>query len=419
MMPQRKYRIYQTGAVLLMILALYWSFYQWRGQRMGTNWMAPFMSAAQNLRPGERVFLIDLSDIRKFKALDDVVSEDGYRFQKSSNLQPYIYDPIGYPYLIKAATLIFPWAGHQLAIILFQCLVHLILCWCVLSEQKLSRNFRILFLILYALNPIVLRFVTFNHYYFWQAIPSFWLLFLALDIRQKIGWLLLMGTLPFVLLARPTTIFIAIACLVALYRHWSGKWAIAYTLLVMLLVGWLYVPNQKNPWHTMYVGIGGYENPYGIVLSDESAYSLYERETKVPLSASVGNNYFDPVVQRQYRSITKEAYLSVLRKNTLLLAKNAAAYFFGAFSLGYVNKGADWLNYLVSASGLVFFLWLLLRKKYQLLLWMVLSVAGFVFYYPPIQSYMYGNYLLLVWGFIALVEPSLSTFLAKKSRDPS
>ena len=404
-MMRQKDKLYQAGAVLLMAAALYWSFHQWRGQRMSANWMAPFLSAAQNLRPGERTFLIDLADVKNFKSLDDVASEDKYRFQASADLQPYIYDPIGYPYLIKAATLLFPWAGHQLAIILLQSLAHLVLCWCVVSGRNLSGCFRLLFFLLYALNPVVLRFVTFNHYYFWQVIPSFWLLFLALGIRRKIGWGLLLTTLPLVLLARPTTVFITLACIVALYQYRSGWLATAYVLAFALLVGWLYVPNQKNPWHTMYVGVGGYENPHGIALSDESAYALYEQEKKVPLNASTGGNYFEPSVQRQYRQITQEAYLSVFRESTLLLVKNAVAYFFGSFSLGYVNKGADWLNYLISASGLVFFLLLLRRRQYRLLLWMILGVAGFVFYYPPIQSYVYGNYLLLVWGLVVLLEP--------------
>ncbi|GAB2783979.1 hypothetical protein GCM10027275_30080 [Rhabdobacter roseus] len=392
------------AAVILMVAALSWSFYQWRGQRMSSNWMGPFLSAAQNLMPGQRVFLIDIDDVKHFKALASVAEEDAYVFRQSTILVPYIYDPIGYPYLIRAATTLFPFVGHQLAIILFQSLVHLILCYSLLSSQHLSASFRILFLVLYALNPLVLRFVTFNHYYFWQVIPSFWLLFISLKISHRVGWGVLWFVLPFVLLARPTTLFAVLVCIVYWYKFKSKKWAIGYTVWLALLGSWLYVPNQKNPWHTMYVGVGAYSNPYGINLSDDDAYALYEQHTGIPLNPSTGGNYFELPVQRQYRDITQHTFLTIWQDKPFLLLKNAVINFFGGFSIGYVNKAPDWLNYLVSFSGLLFVGVLWYFKKFKILLFVVLSMAGYVLYYPPIQAYMYGNYLLLVWGLIEVLE---------------
>ncbi len=403
--PLPRYLLLALAAGLI-VMALTWSFYQWRQQRMSANWMGPFLSAAQNLQPGKREFFFDLEDVIRFKELDDVVLEDAYRFGHSASPEVYIYDPIGYPYLIKVATVLFPFVGHQLAIIIFQCLIHLILCLSIIGQTSLTLRFRLLFLVLYALNPLVLRFVTFNHYYFWQAIPSFWLLFLAIRNKSRPGWGVLLLTLPFVLLARPTTVFVVLACLVAFYFYKSKKWGLIYGGVFLATVAVLYVPNQKNPWHTMYVGVGGYANPYGIALSDDDAYALYQQKTGLTLTVSTGGNYFDASVQAEYRAISRNAYLAIWQESPALLVKNALVYFFGGFSLGYINKAPHLLNYALAASGLLFFGLLLYRKKGYLVLAVVLTMAGFVLYYPPIQSYMYGSYLLLVWGFIEIFVPN-------------
>ena len=400
----KKQALFVFFSVLLMVVAVVGSFYFWRGQRMSTNWMGPFLSAAQHLNPGKQAFLIDIKDLDQFKRLDSAPLEDSYIFRQSTNPQPFVYGSIGYAYLIKAATLLFPFAGHQLAIILLQSLFHIILCSCFVSNKAFSYRIRVLFLVLYALNPLVLRLVTFNFYYFWQVIPAVGVLFLHTAIKNKLGWALVLLSLPLVLLARSTTIFISAIFLILLFWKRSRAGALVYTLFLVGIMGWLYVPNLRNPWHTMYAGVGGYDNPDRIVLSDESSYALYQKHTGTPINSSTGGNFYIPAVQEKYIAITRQEYLSVLQKYPLLLAKNAVVYFFAAFSVGYVNKGPQWLNYLISASGLVLFLLLLYQKKYRLLFWMIMGIIGFVAYYPPIPAYMFGNYLLLAWGVIELVE---------------
>ncbi len=408
----KKYLFYGIS-IILMVAALWWSFYQWRSQRMSTNWTGPFLSAAQHLQPGTGTFLIDQTDVKHFMQLDDVKREDAYEFRQSPIPQEFNYHPIGYAYFIKAATLIFPYMGDQLAIILLQCLVHVVLCLCVLLQNQLSFRFRILFLVLYALNPLVLRFVTFNLYYFWQIIPSFWLLFIGLKIKDRIGWAILLLALPFVFLARSTTAFVIVASLVAFVWYKSRVGGLVYSALFIGIVLWLYVPNQKNPWHTFYAGVGGFANPYGISLSDDDAYALYQKHTGVPLSSSVGGNFYDPAVQEKYTAITRQEYLAVLHNSPFLLLKNAVVYFFASFGPGYMNKAPDWINYFVSVIGLAFFLILLFHRKILILAYLILGVGSFVFYYPPIQAYMYGNFLLLVWG---LIEVTLYYFPKRSSK---
>ncbi len=415
----RKENLFLLLSALLMAVALYVSFYHWREQRMSTNWMAPFLSAAQYMNPTQRAFLMDLDDIEKFKSLDDPALEDAYLFSVSGAPHVYTYYPVGYAYLIKAATLLLPFVGHQLAIILLQSLFHLILCLGLLSHRLLAFRIRVLFLVLYALNPIVLRIVILNFYYFWQVIPSFGLLYLLLNIKSKTGWMLTLLSLPLALLARATSIFISTGFVGYLFWARSRAGAIAYTVFLLGIGSWLYIPTDKNPWHTLYAGVGGYANPDKIALSDESSYALYQKHTGVPLNSSIGGNFYDPVVQEKYTAITKEEYLAVLKEQPVLLAKNAITYFFAAFSIGYVNKASDWLNYLIAVSGLVFFILLCYHKKYLLLLWMILGIGGFVFYYPPIPAYMYGNYILLVWGLIEIIEQYLpSQFADERGETP-
>ena len=45
---------------------------------------------------------------------------------------------------------------------------------------------------------------------------------------------------------------------------------------------------------------------------------------------------------------------------------------------------------------------------------MILGIGGFVLYYPPIPAYMYGNYVLLVWGLIEIIESYLPSRSADK-----
>jgi hypothetical protein len=394
----KKHNLCLLFSVFLMIGALWWSFYHWKSQRMGTNWVGPCLSAAQALNPIKGELLVDLDDLQKFKFLDDSSLEDSYQFSNKGNHKPYIYGSRGYSYLIKFSTLLFPDVGHQLAVIYLQCLLHLLLCFGILSTSSLPFSVRLMFLIFYALNPLILRFVTFNFYYFWQGIPSFGILYIYWKVKNKFCWLLILCTLPLVILVRPTTIFISTAFLLLLFLRHSEVLSIGYAILTLVVVGWLNVPDAKSPWHTFYAGVGGYANPYGISLSDESSYALYCENTGIKLNASSGGNFYDYSVKKKYTAITRQEYLAVLEKSLVLLVKNAIVNFFTSFSLGYVNKAPDWVNYLIALSGLVFAAWLAFCRKFHTLIFLTLGVIGFVFYYPPIGAYMYGNYFITGLG---------------------
>ena len=90
---------------------------------MSDNWVAPYLSAAANLSLGGN-FDIDLDEVLKFKKLN-VKEQDIYKFNKSKNLSNYNHNPIGFVYLIRIATFLFPFLGDQVSIIFLQSLVFL------------------------------------------------------------------------------------------------------------------------------------------------------------------------------------------------------------------------------------------------------------------------------------------------------
>tara|TARA_B110000259_G_scaffold69561_1_gene81950 strand:- start:211 stop:729 length:519 start_codon:yes stop_codon:yes gene_type:complete len=166
----------------------------------------------------------------------------------------------------------------------------------------------------------------------------------------------------------------------------------------------LYQPTKKNIWHTVYAGIGAYENEYGIKLSDKDAYDLYEKETGEKLNASVGGNYYEEIIINKYSEITKKESLVIIKNKPLMLIKNAILNTLQGYSIGYINKGGDMLNYIIALSGFLYFIYLIYFKKYIWVLMIGLSVGTFTLFYPPIQSYMYGSYLLIITSFVSTLS---------------
>ena len=369
--------------------------------RQKSVWAGPYYSAAANLSWPPR-FLIDVEDILRYGGLDDVEHEDTYRFQKSKHLEPYFYNDLGYVYLVWFASHLFPFFGHQQATLLFQALVHLLLCSLFIRSTAFSRRWSIGFFLLYALNPIVLKYVVFNHYYFWQSVPALLIVFLALRSTGNKGFLYFaLACLPWAILARPTTVLAFPVSLYLLFQS-KGRRILLLTLGYSVLVwGLFYKPSQKNVWHTAYVGTGAYRNPYGISLSDDDGYALYEKAFGTKLSLSTGGNGYDLETYQRYQTLSRKVYLTQLSRTPGLYLKNAVVNTLGTFSLGYLSGKPDWLNYLLSCIGLAVLVFLLYSKQWVFVLSILLFSISYTLYYPPVPAYMYGNYALLAGGLLA------------------
>ena len=388
--------------------------------RQSTAWNGPYLSAAANLTWPVR-FQIDLEQLRIFSGLDDTRKEDAFVFVPSDKLTPYRNNDIGYVYVIAAAHGLFPFLGQQAATLLLQAIIHLLIAGLLLYDPRYTRRWKISFFLFYCLNPLVLRYVVFNHYYFWQVVPSFLILYLLPNQRAgKWGVMLGLGILPWAVLARSTTLLVLPLIFWLLYQRFPRRYLVIGLVYVAGIFSFFYQPSIKNPWHTLYIGVGAYANPFGIELSDDSGYRLYESSFSEPLSASIGGNLYTPEVYNTYRSITKEAVLKQIKERPDLYIRNAALNFASAFSLGYVNSAPAFVNYFLALLGGCICL-LLFRFERFIALSIVLLSSTYFFYYPPIPAYMYGNYLLLVGGvaFLLTRQPKPSTLLYLSFNDGS
>lgn len=384
----------------------------------GTNayqspvWVGPYLSAAANFSvPGE--MQVDLEEVRAFVELTDE-QRQSYRFRESTNLTTYKYNDIGFLYFIVAARKLFPLLGDQAALEALQISVHAVLSAIILLRLKGAAQ-RGFFLVLYALNPLIIYFVTFPYVYFWQVIPGF--VFLLLDpdrhaIREvdSVGKALVFWLLAVVVglavLTRPTTVAVALVLLIASVKLIRPRWVpvlAACTVLMGLAVA--YQPTTRNFWFTAYVGLGGYANSCGVSqLSDHEGYALFERRTGVPLNASVGGNLYEASVAEQARELLKQEYLACINSDPWRVAMNAVLNTLQAFSVGYLHGASPIVKYTVALSGLLFGFALLWSGQWWMFLAAGFAVGTFSLYYPPIPAYIYGSYILLVFGGIRFLE---------------
>lgn len=367
--------------------------------RQSTVWTGPYLSAAANLT-WPVSFKIDTKEIERYNDIDDTHQEDRHQFKKSENLVPYTYNELGYVYLVWAAQHLFPFLGDQQAIMLLQALVHLLLCISLISSKAFTKPWCVGFLLLYALNPLVLKYVVFNHYYFWQAVPSLLIVLLTQNTQKRTASGVYLGLLflPWAILARTTVVLVVPVILYLLYRRSSRLSLFLAVAYCGLVVGFFYKPSQKNIWHTAYVGTGAYQNPYGVKLNDEDGFKLYEKAFGTKLSGATGGNVYDPETYRRYRMLGKKTVIAQFSESPLLYLKNALANTLGAYGLGYVSGKPDGLNYLLAFLGAFMFVFLVFSKQWIILISVGLLSVSFTPYYPPLPAYMYGNYALLATG---------------------
>ncbi len=360
------------------------------------NWTGPYFSAAANLKAGGD-FMIDEKEVIEFKKLP-IADQYVYHFKKSDNLEHYNHNPVGFAYIIWFATAIFFFLGNINALILLQVIVHLLLCFLLLNTIK-TKQFRILFTVLYIINPIIIKFVVLDYYYFWQCIPGFLIVYLLNATEKNLKLIYLLGIiLIFATLSRITILFVSLLTLALLFKYIPIKHAAILTLLFIL--GFLSInkPTEKNIWHTIYVGIAAYPNNHVQTLSDEEGYALYEKVTGTALEARIGNNYYDPEVINAYKVISKDAVIEIARENPWIFVRNAILNGFQCYSPGYITINVVWLNVLIALAGFIFFILLITTKQYIIILSVALYAGTFCLYYPPIQAYLYGAYILLVSG---------------------
>lgn len=400
--------------MIIFIVIVICGFGMSRGQSMSPVWLGPYLSAAANLEIGGE-FLVDIDEVMHFKELDKK-GLARYSFSKSPDVELYNSNPIGFSYIVAFAKFVFPFLGDIQAVVALQVIVHALIATLVILSLG-GFTSRMLFFLVYAVNPVILYIVGVPYYYFWQVVPATGIVVLLMHdgsfSRQgamgvvKITALCLLGAaVGLVLVTRPTTIGVAVMFLVMLLFSKSigmlAKTAVIGIALVAAAT--VYQPSEKNVWHTIYVGIGAYDNQFVDGLSDNRGYELFESKTGTPLNASIGGNYYESETIQTYAELAEEEVLRIAKQQPALLVKNAVVNTSMAFGPGYVAGASDWLNYAMAFAGLVMLSLMLSTGQYLLVVAVILSSAAFTLYYPPIPAYMFGNYLLLCFGFVRIVE---------------
>jgi hypothetical protein len=383
-------------------------------RQMRPHFTAPYLSGAANFEIG-KPWVWSPSEGAEFGEMS-IQERERHRFERRDDLVRPTRLEVGYMYIVLVARSVFFWMGDIQAVEALQLVVHILI---TLAGMALLRSWlaRLLLLLLYGLNPVVLHIVTYPFYYFWQTIPAALIFFYLIRKDLRLGW----GLLPvgFLLglsfITRPTVVLtIGLLGLLMLIRE-RPRTAIAG---ILVMIATVIVLNQdtirSNPWHTMYVSVGAYPNPYGIEFADWSGFQYYEEQTGIEIDPRTGGNYEDPELREDYRQRLKARYKEIFVDSPLMLVRNAALNIFQSFGPGYVTASRG-LSYASAFLGLLVLLLLLVRRKF---LWVVaigLCSITFTPYCPPIPVYMFGAYILIVGGIIAVLSET-NVFAAVEHR---
>lgn len=366
----------------------------WNPKSQSPSWIYPYFSGAANLGL-DLAWRVDISGFADFEGMTYTQQMD-YRFSRAEpgNLAPYSVLDKGYVFVIWIAQTVLFWLAPIKACIWLQILFHVTSSLWVAGRLG-SRRQQVIFTLAYAVNPVVLHFVTFAYYYYWQVIPA--LAWLWYETRKGVitsrGLYLLALVLAAAFLLRQSTIIVSLFILA--YAAWRHKRIAAWGAVVCFIAFAMFAKPPSQPWHTAYVGIGAYPNDAGIELDDESGYRMFRDKVGIQIDTTPPNgNFYDEKVRGQYYVVLKERLTSYAKEHPMHLMRNAVLNVLQGFSVGY-PVGHPVLAYASAFLGLAVLSLLVFFRMYVTITIVLLSMLGFVVYYPPIPAYMFGNYLLL------------------------
>jgi hypothetical protein len=405
----KKYKgLISAGLLVWTLLVL---FFLLPGRGMSPVWSVPYFSGAANfdISKGWRFLPDEVDSLKAAKGF----SIYSYKFKKGpeNHLQDYSLNVPGYLYWVFFAHRLFPFFNEIFSVVVLQILIHIGMSFVVLRYLT-SALAKTGFLFLYSLNPLIIYIVLMPFYYFYQSIASFIALYFYLNRdKSAVRNSLLMILSVLVYFTRKTVILTDVFIVgIFLYqkRYFYAFLQAVLIVLIPFLLRYTGLDMQKNygPWHTAFVGVGAYPNPYPELkeLSDNSGIFLFRKEKNPSFTWEITGEYMKNLdLQVEYSEFTKSKYLDIVRKNPLLLIRNATLNFFQGYSLGHVSNKSVYINILISVSGLVFFLILLRRKAYFYMLAIGLSHLSFSPYFPPIPAYAFGTYLFLVFAVCTLI----------------
>lgn len=360
----------------------------------GINWTFPYFSGAANF---ETVYdwRISPSEYAKVKAMS-TEEHMAYRYAATDDAVPNTFNNYGYVLVALAARTLLPWLGDAQAVVTLQVIVHVATSLLILSLLG-GWVRRGVFFLAYAVNPLVLHIATYAMYYYWTVLPG--VMLAAVWLRGgRAGWWSLPVALVLFLafIIRPATLFVCLLVFAVLLWKDRGARVKVGAALVLFLALSIHAQGQVNtsPWHTVYIGIGAYENPYMPAKPlDGNGYALYKDVTGETVETNAISGLFnDPEKRTRYFRILRDRYLEIAAENPLLLVRNAAYNTLQAFGLGY-DVSRPWVRPVSAALGLVMIGLIVVTRQWMWGLGLVAFAGAFTPYFPPVPAYLFGAYL--------------------------
>lgn len=398
----------KTNLIVILILLIYGLAITnifWNEKWMTHYWTFPYFSGAANF---DRLFewKISISDFNHTSSM--IIDEyKNYKHATSDDLISYNLNNYGYVLVAFLSKILFPFFGDIQGIAWLQLIVHYTFSFIIIFFGLPIKVYKILFFILYTVNPLVIHYVTFPFYYFWMFLPSFCFGILILKPEWRNWWVYAATPIMFFsILIRPTTIFLALFfyMLYFSYQKTSREMLKITSLFVIFILGIIFISSSSNssPWHTMYVGIGAYPNQLGIFdLSDNRGYDYFYSQTSILIDTyAINGNWNNPEIRLHYLQVIKERYIDILLDEPFLLAGNAILNLFQTFSIGYIT-GSPILTWISTFLGFLIFSFLIYSKQIVWALAILSSSISFALYFPPIPAYNFSAYMLLTLGCLA------------------
>lgn len=402
-------------SIIIFIIFLPLSLYLFSSEEgMSKAWIFPYLSGAANFE-NLKTWNISPSDY------DDVleISEEdywNYKHQRTGDTIAYSTNFSGYVLVALTSRTIFPFLGDIQGLVNLQVSVHIIMTLFLLLFVFQTPFQRIGFVFLYSLNPLIILITTFPFYYFWLSLHSF-LFIILIYKREWIGWFAAVS-MPILLILftiRPTILFLTIFFFVmSIYLSRKKKDIIVNGIASLFFaVSALFIMNTQipnGPWHQFYIGIGAYDNNFGIQGFDDSeGFRHFQDVTGIEVNTDpIDGNWNDYDFRVKYGSVMRDSYTEILQKEPLLILQNAVFNNIMVFSVFSPRKITE--RVILGLLVIVFLFW---TKQHFFLLAVFLSAASFSFYTPPAVQYNFAAYMLLVVGTLSGLEKSLRLIIQK------
>ena len=382
------------------------------GRMMIPEFTVPYFSGAALLHQGEgwKFNLNEVDSLHAFQSIPDkkesVATINAYRFASEDiTARTYSINQPGYLYISWFARNVFRWTGDIGAVKQLQLLFHTIVSLLILFQLK-SRRHKILFFLLYAVNPFIIYYAVYPFYYFWELIPSAIFLYYYLSNKKATFSLLLLVSifLAFLFHVRSSVLLISILTLIYASGHLTLLRRSAI-LFLYLFLAWVFQPGikHKDPGHIMYTSLGAYPNSYVKNFSDTIPWNAYRKASGIEYSYTSTPGMYDASIFFAESEWCLSEYKIIVKKEPLMIARNAVLNFFQSFSFGYFRTSLG-LSYLSAFFGLIIFSLMIYHKQFKLLLAIISAGLTFCIYLAPLPIYLYGSYVLIVIALIQLVD---------------